>query len=155
MNVEELYWTAGIFEGEGCMSVTRANRRSGGSISVYVGMTDKDVIDRLDSYWPGKRYVREHKGKDWKPLYLWQLNGLEAYNFVKVMYPILGERRKARADELIALWESPDANHNRRGFLRGRVASLQEQGYTGPMIANELGISLGYVNILKREARNQ
>lgn len=153
MNTNELYWIAGIFEGEGCLSIATANRKSGGSISVYVGMTDKDVIDRLDSIYPGKRYERKHQGKKWKTLYLWQLNGKDAYAFIKTIYPILGERRKARADELIALWESPDANHNRRAFLRSRVASLIQEGYTGPMIATELGLSLGYVNILKREAR--
>lgn len=149
MKAEELYWIAGIFEGEGCLSVGNS-KRGVGSINAAVGMTDKDIVDRFENLCPGLRYERR-QDSNWKTLYIWQVNGKNAYEFIKMIYPLLGKRRQARARELFEIFESPKAKGNRRELLREQVASLLDKGYNGRMIAKELEVSESYVSQLRKE----
>lgn len=107
MNQEsEAAWAAGIFEGEGCFAV---DRRCHGSPRLRVTMTDEDVIRRLHQAVGGRGSVCAVSRKDskphWKQPWLWTVTNEEDVLAVVTMFlPWLGERRRARWDEIWSAW---------------------------------------------------
>lgn len=118
MNVVEIAWAAGLFEGEG--SVYPYRSRKAHYPRVDLASTDEDVVRRfarvVDSgssvYGPiqSKRYP---KGK---PFWRWQATGTRAVRVMALLAPYLGERRSARLTEVLAQCESTN-NHNRKESL--------------------------------------
>lgn len=103
MTPEEIAWAAGLFEGEGCISTT--DTRVG--IRLQVVMCDRDVVERFyrlvgvgtfnqvqrQPSWPA-----HHRDK-WK----WYCGSYqETRELLNLLVPWLGERRRARALELLA-----------------------------------------------------
>src|SRR6266850_7349629 len=102
--VEQIAWAAGLFEGEGCFN---AYVRKSGKIQMQVvlGMTDSDVVNRFaqiigfGSVTHG-RMTREGN----KPLHEWRLyEATKVRAFIALLLPYLGERRRARALEVLSL----------------------------------------------------
>jgi hypothetical protein len=97
---ENLAWAGGLFEGEGCISCTKGNL-----IALTVGSTDEDVLRRFAEIIGigsvrGPCAPKSNLGK--KPYWVWQANGFaKGQAVIAALWPFLGERRKARASELI------------------------------------------------------
>jgi hypothetical protein len=100
---EQVAWMAGLIEGEG--SFTTHGRRLFG-MTVAVGMTDEDVVRKLHSTVGfGHVGVRHREGR--QPLWLWRTGSTpQAYAVMMALYPFLGERRRARIEELVHHWLS-------------------------------------------------
>jgi hypothetical protein len=103
---EEVAWAAGLFEGEGCISVYQ--REYGAKIQpqIRLGMTDADVVARFArivgcgsvtvSHGP------KHQANGWKPLHQWVVYEAEKVRTVlNLLMPYLGERRSAKAREVL------------------------------------------------------
>ena len=106
MKTIDLYWLAGIFEGEGWFG----NRTKGKpSPSVCVAMTDKDVVDKIASLIiTGRRGARRYtrtKGKH-KTQYWIVINGCLAIQWMFTLYPLLGKRRREKIGEVVKYWKS-------------------------------------------------
>lgn len=88
-------WAIGIIEGEGCFS------KSGKYATVKIEMTDKDVIVRLNDImrWPNRIYERT-RGEN-KTSYEIKISGKKAVRFMEDVKPFMGERRKARIEEIL------------------------------------------------------
>ena len=73
-----------------------------------MGSTDKDVLDRFAAVVGGKvRGPYRPNGKSTpagrKPIYQWALSGLtETHRVLRAFWPYLGERRRAKAADVIA-----------------------------------------------------
>lgn len=93
----EVAWAAGLFEGEGCF-----RHRSGTRIAAFLNMTDRDVVERFARI-VGHGTVRwRDMPAPRKRLYTWEINAVEEVREMIAMFrPYLGERRGARADELL------------------------------------------------------
>src|SRR5689334_25276809 len=95
---ENLAWAAGLFEGEGSITITKS-----GAVLV-VNMTDKDVLERFSAilgmgklYGPIKPRIAHHK-EQW----LWKVGAAhETQAVLAAFWCFLGSRRKARAEEAI------------------------------------------------------
>lgn len=100
----ELAWLVGLFEGEGCIGLSRLGRPS-----LIISMTDEDVIRRACSV-AGVGNVRKRPTptKSGKFMWTWLVGRCdEAAALLERMLPLLGERRAARAREaLVAYAES-------------------------------------------------
>jgi hypothetical protein len=96
----EIAYAAGIFDGEGCITGTRGKN----DIHIAVTMGDEDCIRRFGRIVgcgtigvqtqftdPGPR----------KPMWRWQADGAKAERIVRLLLPYLGQRRTARAHELL------------------------------------------------------
>ncbi len=96
----EVYWAAGIFEGEGSISCTAKSR---GSIAIE--MTDRDILERFaEAVGVGKVTGPRNRGPNRKPIYLWAAyNRADWEALLRLFYPLLGERRRAQADNLLSL----------------------------------------------------
>ncbi len=110
-NREDIIWSAGLFEGEGSISISKL---PSGRLypRIKVKMCDKDAIEKFASTFKLK-VLDVVKDKSWKEHYkdAWYTDstGKKAVAILYMLYPWLGNRRKARADEVIALWKQNDA----------------------------------------------
>ena len=108
MDPLEVAWAAGIFEGEGCMSLTYSKTvpHAARRVRLQVGMTDRDIIERLHYIWPGVPMVARNSHPNYpgaKMMFMWRVNKCaEVERILHAMLPWLGERRSQRANELLA-----------------------------------------------------
>lgn len=109
MNEAEVAWLAGIVEGEGSIFLHPRKDRPRPQPRVQAGMTDEDIIRRMQALAGGRvygPYVHEGRlGK--KPRWEWHMYGGSAVQLIRTIRPWLGVRRGERADAVIAAWESP------------------------------------------------
>ena len=105
MTSADVAWAAGLFEGEGSILVPTERMRS---IRLRVGSTDRDVLDRLVQVIGGKvRGPYQPNGRNTppgrKPIYMWEVQGTNpAQQVLRLFWPYLGIRRRARAAEAFA-----------------------------------------------------
>lgn len=91
---EKLAYTAGIIDGEGCISIDfhKDRRRRGASFSVRVRVASvtPSLILWLRENYGGHVYTREFKNKNQKPAYEWCLAGIKnVYELLRSVYPYL------------------------------------------------------------------
>jgi hypothetical protein len=97
----DIAWVAGLFEGEGCIArPTHKRTRKDTYTKVQLGSVDRDIIARFDII-VGAGSIYEStlpSGKQW---YEWNITNIpEVKEFIAVIWPYLGERRRAKATEL-------------------------------------------------------
>lgn len=108
MNITDSAWLAGLFEGEGCLTIER-----NGATRAVIRMTDRDIIDRVNDLFPCSRIqvVNPKPAKAGysqpRTQYAWRLGDpARVREFIGLILPWLGERRSARAAEVLAHLDS-------------------------------------------------
>lgn len=93
LSTVEIAWLAGLFEGEGCISV-KPN-----AVRLVVGMTDEDVVRRCrDVTGAGTLRWRTPSQPGWKPQLIWSVgHRRDVSRLLLAMAPLLGERRRSKA----------------------------------------------------------
>jgi hypothetical protein len=130
----EIAWAAGLFEGEGCFSVTTTKW---GSLipSMNLGMTDLDTVERYQSIVDSSR-VRgpSDRGPGRKLMYNVDVaERASVRQLILAFLPWLGERRSRRAGELLAVIESLDAaTEYRLEFCKRGHRWTEDNVYTAP-----------------------
>lgn len=99
----DIYWIAGILEGEG--SFHNAISRGIPYPTVSVEMKDKDIIERLANV-TGIGVVREStrpsRPEHWSKMFTWRVSkGQDVARLLLAVYPEMGERRQAQIAELV------------------------------------------------------
>ena len=102
---EDIYWLAGLYEGEGCLHIKYTGAQVQGVLTVV--STDKDILDKLISIFPlfkitGKPRVQEHRKDQWT---IWLRKGDYIYAFCCMVYPMLGKRRQEKMEEFFKLYK--------------------------------------------------
>ena len=116
----ERAWAAGLFEGEGCFSTVRSLRSHGRvALRASLGMTDEDTVRRFHAIvGVGAIHVRHRAGV--KSHWIWQVHTIEGFRHVfGLLEPWLGDRRRARATELIV---ERDEYESRKPAIRAAAA---------------------------------
>jgi hypothetical protein len=97
---DNLAWAAGLFEGEGSISIHQ--RRNG---IVHLAMTDADVVERFAKVMGFGRIYHHPQDKrkaTYKPLINWVAGSFEHVQAaIAMMWPWLGTRRQSRAIEVL------------------------------------------------------
>lgn len=108
----EYAWAVGVFEGEGTITKSRRTRR------LAVVSTDEDVILRVHAAF-GVGTVRgpyKEREAHYKPRWMWDCNYWpDLQPLLQGMLPYLSERRRARAEEMLADPPSEHYSHHRIG----------------------------------------
>jgi hypothetical protein len=93
----EVYWAAGLFEGEGFISTTDKSHNIG------IDMTDRDVLERFQrAVGLGVIYGPYNKGSSRKPMFAWRVGGRQDREHVlRLLYPLLSVRRQEAADRFL------------------------------------------------------
>lgn len=109
-SVEQLTWLAGLLEGEGYFGETSTPGRKG-SPRITVVSTDEDVIDSAAELFNRTKTLAKRNPASpvhWKPLYRVEIAGKQALEMMRILYPYMHSRRKARIDEVIQTYDRKD-----------------------------------------------
>jgi len=126
----DIYWLAGLLEGEGCFSCSDNNGYP--CPVVQVAMSDEDIIQRAAAILGGGGKVRvrlnpkgtfEHK----KPIYVFRTTGQEAIEWMFTLYSLMGERRRAKIEEIIITWKTNNDENRALEMIRKK---LEKSGYS-------------------------
>lgn len=96
----QLAYTAGIVDGEGCISVHRQKRSH--TIRVHVTNTNADLIARLLDWFGGHVYASIRKNPRHKDAFVWEVSALQAGIFLQQILPFLFLKR-AQAEVVLEL----------------------------------------------------
>lgn len=100
ITMNQIHYVAGLLEGEGCFSFYKTPK-------ISLGMTDKDIIIKVSNIiYPNCNieHIREEGNR--KDIYRFALYGAGAIQWMMTLYPLMGERRKARIKEIISIWKT-------------------------------------------------
>lgn len=102
----ETAWAAGLFEGEGCFTLTKVKQWT--YARAYLAMTDEDSVRRFHRA-VGVGRVRFEPREGYKDRWVWDLHtSADVPRVIALLWPGLGERRRARAKEILeAAHQSP------------------------------------------------
>lgn len=100
----DINWAAGLFEGEGTFHQQRHDQPGYRTrLELSITMTDRDVLERFREV-VGCGSVRSktarHTKPHWKPQYIWRTSA-HASQVAERLRPFLGQRRRARLDEIL------------------------------------------------------
>ena len=103
-------WAAGLFEGEGSITYPGKQLGPGRRVRLQLKMTDEDVVRRFQQVVGGivyGPYKYLHKdGHIRKAAWMWTSDGVDAAELLRRWWPWLGERRRARIEEVGSLRQS-------------------------------------------------
>jgi hypothetical protein len=93
----EIAYLAGLLEGEGWFALSDS-----GHARIQLNMTDRDVVQEFARLVDSDSVLAyERPGR--KVIYRVNLVGEKAVALMNAIYPFMGERRKARIDEVLGL----------------------------------------------------
>ena len=99
MKTCSIEWAAGLFEGEGCISLSQRKGRSRASASLILDSTDEDVVVKFGQI-VGVKCSRYHSPKKphWKPQWRWDTGKRsEVARILSLLLPYFGNRRAYKA----------------------------------------------------------
>jgi LAGLIDADG DNA endonuclease family protein len=104
MTSTERAWLAGLLDAEGCFYTRRGSDRPGLRPVISVKMADRDLIERAAAL-VGTKYIQVRPPdtpRGTKTQYAISVFGQRAIDIMEAIYPWLGERRRARIEEILA-----------------------------------------------------
>lgn len=87
----DLAYMAGLFDGEGCVSIAKHSSNRYYNIACYLIMAN-EYLPQLFQFRFGGRVSRKynHPNKpEWRPYWRWAISSQQAYRFLKTIYPYL------------------------------------------------------------------
>lgn len=128
-------WAAGLFEGEGCLTI----RGPWKSAALSLSSTDLDVLERFrEVVGEGSIIGPDVRGSN-KPIWRWHVQGAaEVLVVIRLLEPYFGERRKARAEEVkVAAWLV--ILRRLRRYSRETLFGVEVPGHAARLLAKALG----------------
>lgn len=100
MDASELYWLAGLLEGEGTFL---AGPPSSAAVPfIRVEMTDQDVVEHVAVLIERRVHQHPPRTEQRKPSMSTTIKGAGAAHFMRLVRPLLGERRRRQVDRALA-----------------------------------------------------
>ena len=118
----DLNWLSGLMEGEGSFTLHHPKREKDkgypGAPKIQLKMTDEDVMQRAASIFDCKVYgpytnKARKDGQPKKDVYSIQISVSKAVPWMRLLLPLMGERRQGRIKELLEYYT---ANCKYRGW---------------------------------------
>ena len=105
-------YLAGLLEGEGCFLLDTRKGKAYPRISVE--MTDRDVMQGVADRWSRNVQPPAWRRGSTKPVHRVVLQGLPALDEMMSVFPLMGERRRQKIEEILSKWEHNSARDGRR-----------------------------------------
>ena len=133
MMMADIYWLAGLLEGEGFFGVI--NSRVSGRLYRYprvgVSMSDKDVIEKAAKMFGTSLGIARKMTAGGKTMYRSVCVGTRAVCWMMTLYSLLGIRRRGQIRKSLCEWrEIANANERRR---------LESRRYSDGQIRDGIG----------------
>jgi hypothetical protein len=97
----ELAYAAGLFDGEGSISLTRHRSNRWPSPQVAVASTDYEVLEWFRAHFGGNIVMKQPRASSHSVSYDWRLTDRRALEFLKLIRPYLVIERKIRRIDLL------------------------------------------------------
>jgi|WetSurMetagenome_2_1015567.scaffolds.fasta_scaffold18767_3 hypothetical protein len=97
----EIAYTAGLFDGEGSISLVRQRIARFHSPQVSVANTDREVLEWLQKRWGGSIVTKQPRKVAHSVSYDWRLTDRRALSFLQLIRPYLVIERKIRRIDLL------------------------------------------------------
>jgi hypothetical protein len=98
---EELAYAAGLFDGEGSISLVRQKNNRSHSPQVAVASTDLEVLHWLQDRYGGSIVTKQPRKSSHSVSYDWRLTDRRALAFLELIRPYLVIERKIRRVDLL------------------------------------------------------
>ena len=122
LTMPDIYWLAGLLEGEGCFTTQGASRMK---LKLALVMNDLDIMQRAAVLLGGHVGPRQRQNPRHHQSYQIQLYGHLAAGWMMTLYLLLGERRRKRIRTLLTEWkEQPTFNKWKMRCKRGHEFDL-------------------------------
>lgn len=127
----EIAWLAGLLEGEGCF----ATRGTGHNPIIQLIMIDKDVVIKAAKIMGSHKVVKNKiDSRGGKQLFRTVLYGANAIEIMQKVYPFMGERRQAKIQECVCVFNTKRAHvkkyKQRTPYSRGaEIVWIKEEPY--------------------------
>jgi hypothetical protein len=92
MNQNDIYWLAGLLEGEGSFMKGAPSNKRLPIISMQT--TDGDIAEKVGKMFNVKVYSRKRRQEHWKDVYSIRIIGSRAVELMKILKPLMGKRRQ-------------------------------------------------------------
>lgn len=92
MRKTDIAYFAGLFDGEGCVSITpRSNtKRQTFRLQIHITSTNEWIIQQLRFAFGGSiHFVPENSERNWKASWRWWIGDQKALKFLEIVYPYL------------------------------------------------------------------
>lgn len=133
MNKLYLAYIAGIFDGEGCITITKTYRkdlRTDHWASVQLTWVDipkqREVSEQLKKNFEGYLAFFKPKNTPSRPIVFWRLQSKKAARFIKLLLPYL--KVKKRHAEIIIRYSELQGDNRKRGARWETPEALKEKG---------------------------
>jgi hypothetical protein len=100
LDPEELAWAAGVFEGEGTITIGRRGRDDTYRLIVTLGNTDAEMVDFFHERWGGWKQPAYGERPGRQPAWYWTVAGPRAEDFLRELAPHVRTQRVRRKVEL-------------------------------------------------------
>jgi hypothetical protein len=118
LDTKDIYWIAGLLEGEGCFSLkTTCN-----VASIQLCMTDEDVVRKFAALTNSKAYGPYNQGPRRKCSWRVFIAASDAAGLMMTLYKLMGVRRKLAIKQALADWKNipptlASISRNRKRFV--------------------------------------
>jgi len=135
VRMNELYWLAGLLEGEG--SFMQGPPSDAHRPLISVEMTDEDVIARVSVLFKTK-VLKPAKRGEYKQTYTCRVTGDRAAELMRALRPYMGLRRQKQIDKALSCYV-PGRNKITEDTV-DQMVTLVQQGMTHAAIAEKLSL---------------
>lgn len=111
IDIKEIYWLAGLLEGEGHFGNVGVGRRY---LAVQLAMTDRDVVERAGRLLRARVHLSKAHGVGKKPVWRMTIGGHRAAGWMLLLYSLLSSRKKGQIRIALANWRAHPASRVRR-----------------------------------------
>lgn len=103
--VKDIYWAAGVWEGEG--SVQSKGRSN--TVGVTVSQKDRELCDKMAELFGGnvgKYHNKDNVHRKGGDYFVWTVSGARGAGFLMTIYPLLTQRRKVQVKAALDKWKN-------------------------------------------------
>lgn len=115
IKIYDIFYLAGLLEGEGCFGFYNCP-------TISLNMTDYEPVNKARNIMYTKCNIRinrrSRKNPNRKDMYVMQVSGQLAIEWMMTMYPLMSPRRKEKIREIIIKWKEVGINNRAHNLSR-------------------------------------
>lgn len=141
MSNKDLHWLAGLLEGEGCFLIIKNSH----TIAISLEMCDEDVVARAANLLNSNYFSLHPRNPKHKMSYKLSKRASGAYEMMRLLKPLMGQRRSDRIAQCLDWYEQKAAQ--RQEVLRERmqmyedIRTLFQSGHSAKWLANKYSVT--------------
>ncbi len=99
--LNQIYYIAGILEGEGCFTLNNSTPR------IVLSMIDEDTVEKVSTIMFAKNRIYNYKNGGFgnNSIYQLVLSSTQAIEWMMTIYPLMSLRRKEQINKVLNLWK--------------------------------------------------